>query len=32
MRERFLTIGQAKVSTSGEEAFALGYLRRGRTR
>lgn len=29
MRERFLTIGQAKVSTSGEEAFGLGYLRRG---
>ena len=29
LRERFLTIGQAKVSTSGEEAFALGYLRHG---
>ncbi|MCB9167590.1 MAG: enoyl-CoA hydratase/isomerase family protein [Flavobacteriales bacterium] len=29
LRERFLTIGQAKVSTSGEEAFGLGYLRRG---
>ncbi|MBK9416261.1 MAG: enoyl-CoA hydratase/isomerase family protein [Flavobacteriales bacterium] len=29
MRERFLTIGQAKVATSGHEAFALGYLRRG---
>lgn len=29
LRERFLTIGQAKVSTSGEEAFTLGYLRRG---
>ena len=29
MRERFLTIGQAKVSTSGEEAFDLGYLRHG---
>ena len=29
MRERFLTIGQAKVSTSGHEAFALGYLRPG---
>ncbi len=29
LRERFLTIGQAKVSTSGEEAFALGYLRCG---
>jgi 3-hydroxyacyl-CoA dehydrogenase len=32
MRERFLTIGQAKVATSGHEAFALGYLRRARTR
>ncbi|MCC6939466.1 MAG: enoyl-CoA hydratase/isomerase family protein [Flavobacteriales bacterium] len=29
MRERFLTIGQAKVATSGHEAFALGYLREG---
>jgi 3-hydroxyacyl-CoA dehydrogenase len=29
MRERFLTIGQAKVSTSGHEAFDLGYLRPG---
>ena len=29
MRERFLTIGQAKVATSGHEAFALGYLRKG---
>ena len=29
MRERFLTIGQAKVATSGHEAFALGYLRDG---
>lgn len=29
MRERFLTIGQAKVSTSGHEAFGLGYLRPG---
>jgi len=28
-RERFLTVGQAKVSTSAEEAFELGYLRRG---
>ncbi|HTN46661.1 MAG TPA: 3-hydroxyacyl-CoA dehydrogenase/enoyl-CoA hydratase family protein [Flavipsychrobacter sp.] len=28
-RERFLTIGQAKVSTSAEEAFELGYLRKG---
>lgn len=31
-RDRFLTIGQAKVSTSSEEAFELGYLRRGRDR
>lgn len=29
MRERFLTIGQAKVSTSAHEAFDLGYLRPG---
>jgi 3-hydroxyacyl-CoA dehydrogenase len=29
MRERFLTIGQAKVSTSAYEAFELGYLREG---
>ena len=28
-REKFLTIGQAKVSTSGHEAFELGYLRDG---
>jgi 3-hydroxyacyl-CoA dehydrogenase len=28
-RNRFLTIGQAKVSTSGAEAFELGYLREG---
>lgn len=28
-RERFLTIGQAKVSTSAYEAFDLGYLRPG---
>ncbi len=28
-RERFLTIGQAQVATSGEEAFELGYLRKG---
>jgi len=28
-REKFLTIGQAKVATSAEEAFELGYLRRG---
>jgi len=27
--ERFLTIGQAKVSTSAYEAFELGYLRKG---
>lgn len=31
-RDRFLTIGQAKVSTSAEEAFELGYLRRGQDR
>lgn len=29
LRNRFLTVGQAKVSTSAEEAFELGYLRRG---
>jgi len=29
LRERFLTIGQAKVSTSAHEAFDLGYLRQG---
>ncbi|MCA1764055.1 MAG: enoyl-CoA hydratase/isomerase family protein [Flavobacteriales bacterium] len=28
-RNRFLTIGQAKVSTSAYEAFELGYLRQG---
>ncbi|MDZ4750054.1 MAG: 3-hydroxyacyl-CoA dehydrogenase NAD-binding domain-containing protein [Flavobacteriales bacterium] len=28
-RNRFLTIGQAKVSTSAHEAFELGYLRIG---
>ena len=28
-RDRFLTIGQAKVSTSANEAFDLGYLRKG---
>ncbi|QES89408.1 3-hydroxyacyl-CoA dehydrogenase/enoyl-CoA hydratase family protein [Rhizosphaericola mali] len=28
-RDRFLTIGQAKVSTSAYEAFELGYLRPG---
>ena len=29
LRNRFLTIGQAKVSTSAHEAFELGYLREG---
>jgi 3-hydroxyacyl-CoA dehydrogenase len=29
-RDRFLTIGQAKVSTSAHEAFDLGYLRKGK--
>ena len=29
MRERFLTIGQAKVATSAYEAFELGYFREG---
>lgn len=29
-RQRFLTIGQAKVSTSAQEAFELGYLVYGR--
>ncbi len=29
LRERFLSIGQAKVSTSAYEAFDLGYLRLG---
>jgi len=29
MRDRFLTIGQAKVATSAYEAFDLGYLREG---
>ena len=28
-RQRFLTIGQAQVATSAEEAFELGYLRKG---
>ncbi len=28
-REKFLTIGQAKVSTSAHEAFDLGILRKG---
>jgi 3-hydroxyacyl-CoA dehydrogenase len=31
-RDRFLTIGQAKVSTSAYEAFDLGYLRKGKDR
>ncbi|MGZ3764340.1 MAG: enoyl-CoA hydratase-related protein, partial [Mucilaginibacter sp.] len=29
-RDRFLTIGQAKVSTSAYEAFDFGYLKKGR--
>ena len=29
LKEYFLNIGQAKVSTSGQEAFDLGYLRKG---
>ncbi len=29
LREKFLTVGQAKVSTSAYEAFDLGYLREG---
>jgi 3-hydroxyacyl-CoA dehydrogenase len=29
-RNRFLTIGQAKVSTSAYEAFDLGYLQKGK--
>lgn len=29
LRNRFLTVGQAKVATSGKEAFELGYLREG---
>lgn len=29
LRDRFLTVGQAKVSTSAYEAFDLGYLREG---
>lgn len=29
-RERFLTIGQAKVSTSAYEAIEFGYLKKGR--
>ncbi|SEL60622.1 3-hydroxyacyl-CoA dehydrogenase/enoyl-CoA hydratase family protein [Parapedobacter koreensis] len=30
LRDRFLTIGQAKVSTSAAEAFELGYLQAGK--
>ncbi len=30
LRERFLTIGMAKVSTSAYEAFTLGYLQKGK--
>ncbi|WP_202409405.1 3-hydroxyacyl-CoA dehydrogenase/enoyl-CoA hydratase family protein [Hufsiella arboris] len=30
LKNRFLTIGMAKVSTSGEEAFELGYLQKGK--
>jgi len=29
LKTRFLTIGQAQVATSGQEAFELGYLREG---
>lgn len=29
LRNRFLTIGQAKVATSGYEGFELGFLRKG---
>ncbi|HBL38552.1 MAG TPA: 3-hydroxyacyl-CoA dehydrogenase, partial [Flavobacteriales bacterium] len=29
LRDRFLTIGQAKVATSANEAFEYGYLREG---
>lgn len=29
LRNRFLTVGQAKVATSAYEAFELGYLRKG---
>lgn len=29
IKERFLTVGMAKVATSAEEAFELGILRRG---
>ena len=30
LKERFLTIGMAKVSTSAEEAYHLGYLQKGK--
>src|SRR5690606_11737962 len=30
LKERFLTIGQAKVSTSAVEAYELGYLQQGK--
>jgi len=30
LKEKFLTIGQAKVSTSGVEAYELGYLNAGK--
>lgn len=30
LKERFLTIGMAKVSTSAVEAFELGYLQKGK--
>ena len=29
LRNRFLTVGQAKVATSAQEAFELGYYRQG---
>lgn len=29
LRNRFLTVGQAKVATSAQEAFELGYFRKG---
>lgn len=32
LKDKFLTIGQAKVSTSAEEAYDLGILRRGQDR
>lgn len=30
LKDRFLTVGQAKVSTSAVEAFELGYLQQGK--